>query len=129
MKKDEKCRHLKRLPHYKKLHSVWSTMKQRCNNPNRPKYPRYGGRGIRVCEDWNNDFMCFYDWSISNGYSPELQLDRKDNDGDYCPENCRWTTLKENTKNRRTSIFLTVKGVTLNAVGWAEKLNISPIAK
>ena len=74
-------------------------MKARCTNPNRPKYPRYGGRGIKVCDEWNKDFLCFYNWSISHGYSPELQLDREDNDGNYCPENCRWVTLRENTKN------------------------------
>lgn len=101
-------------------------MKARCNNPNRPKYHRYGGRGIKVCAEWNEDFVCFYNWSIKNGYSPNLQLDRIDNDGDYCSENCRWTTLKENTKNRSTSKFLTVRDITLNVSVWAEKLNISP---
>lgn len=115
----------KEWKHYKRLHSIWINMKARCNNPNRPKYPRYGGRGIKVCDEWNEDFASFYIWSVNNGYSPNLQLDRKDNDGNYCPENCRWTTLKENSKNRRTSKFLTVKGVTLNAVDWARKLNIS----
>ncbi len=117
---------VKRLPHYKRIHSIWLNMKARCTNPNRPKYPRYGGRGIKVCDEWNKDFLCFYNWSISHGYSPELQLDREDNDGNYCPENCRWVTLRENTKNRRTSKFLTVRGVTLNASVWAEKLNVSP---
>ena len=101
-------------------------MKSRCNNPNRPKYPRYGGRGIKVCDEWNNDFMSFYTWAIDNGYSDDLQIDRIDNDGNYCPDNCRWVTLQENTLNRRTSVFLTVKGVTQNASIWAEKLNISP---
>lgn len=116
----------KEWKHYKRLHSIWLNMKARCNNPNRPKYHRYGGRGIKVCAEWNEDFVCFYNWSIKNGYSPNLQLDRIDNDGDYCSENCRWTTLKENTKNRSTSKFLTVRDITLNVSVWAEKLNISP---
>lgn len=94
---------VKRLLHYKRIHSIWLNMKARCTNPNRPKYPRYGGRGIKVCDEWNKDFLCFYNWSISHGYYPELQLDREDNDGNYCPENCRWVTLRENTKNRRTT--------------------------
>ena len=101
-------------------------MKQRCYNPNRLKYSRYGGRGIKICDEWLNSFDSFYNWAINNGYSSELQIDRIDNDGDYCPENCRWVTLWENTLNRRQSKFLTVNGETLNASIWAERLNISP---
>lgn len=113
-------------PECKRLKSIYSTMKQRCYNPNRLKYPRYGGRGIKICDEWLNSFDSFYNWAINNGYSSELQIDRIDNDGDYCPENCRWVTLWENTLNRRQSKFLTVNGETLNASIWAERLNISP---
>ena len=58
-------------------------MVQRCTNPNTPNYPLYGGRGIGICSEWRNDFKTFFQWAISNGYHDDLQIDRKDNDGDY----------------------------------------------
>lgn len=73
------------------LYRRWSDMKARCFNPNSCNYQYYGGRGITVCEEWL-DFENFYNWAIANGYSKDLSLDRIDNDGDYTPDNCRWTT-------------------------------------
>lgn len=78
-------------------------MKQRCNNPNNPKYPSYGGRGIKICEEWANDFEEFKSWSYENGYSDELSIDRVDNDGNYEPSNCKWSSPKEQCNNRRNS--------------------------
>lgn len=86
-----------------KLYGVWSVMKQRCTNPNNHKYKDYGGRGITVCEEWLNSFETFYLWAVANGYAEGLSIDRIDNDGNYCPENCRWTTMKEQRHNRRDS--------------------------
>lgn len=83
-----------------KIYDVWVAMKQRCTNPNNKYYRRYGGRGIRVCQEWINDFKAFYDWSIANGYSEGLHLDRIDNDGSYSPDNCHWITNQENQKNK-----------------------------
>lgn len=84
-----------------RLNSIWRGMKQRCVNPNKQHYERYGGRGITVCEEWNEDFQTFYDWAMANGYSDDLTIDRIDNDGDYEPSNCQWITQAENTRKAR----------------------------
>ena len=83
-----------------RLYRIWQGMKQRCYNSNRGKYPNYGGRGITVCPEWKNDYEAFYRWAKTHGYRDDLTIDRIDNDGPYCPENCRWITSKENTLHR-----------------------------
>lgn len=82
------------------LHTIWDNIKSRCNNPKSTYYNRYGGRGIKMCPQWSNDFKLFYDWAISNGWENGLQIDRKDNDRGYNPENCRLVTSKINNRNR-----------------------------
>lgn len=82
------------------VHSVWNNIKTRCYNPKTWNFKNYGGRGIRVCDEWLNDFKAFYDWAMNNGYEKGLQLDRIDNDGNYEPSNCRFVTAKENCQNR-----------------------------
>ena len=103
------------------LFNVWQTMKSRCENPNRTKYKDYGGRGIKVCDEWH-EASKFVLWALSHGYRKGLQLDRVDNDGDYCPENCRFVTPKENSRNRRNTKRLTVNGETKTIVEWCEQL-------
>ena len=84
-----------------RLSGIWSDIKSRTLNPKNKAYTDYGGRGITICEEWKNDFMPFYNWAMSNGYSDELTIDRIDNDGNYCPENCRWVTQTMQCRNQR----------------------------
>jgi len=83
------------------LYSVWQNMKTRCYNPKTWNYKNYGGRGIKVCDEWRNDFKAFYDWAVNDGYSDGLSIDRRNNDGNYEPSNCKWSTAKEQANNRR----------------------------
>lgn len=83
-----------------KLSAVLNGMKQRCYNPNNNRYHRYGGRGITICAEWQENAEKFIEWSLTNGYKEGLQIDRIDNDSNYCPENCRWTTALVNMRNR-----------------------------
>ena len=82
-----------------KEYNIWNAMRQRCTNPNSQKWEDYGRRGIKVCERWMNSFQNFYD---DMGPKPEgYSLDRIDNDGNYTPDNCRWTTISEQNINKR----------------------------
>lgn len=78
---------------------------ERCTNPNHIAYKKYGGRGITVCQEWIDSPQAFVDWALANGFSPELQIDRIDNDKGYSPDNCRWVTARENIRNRSNSVI------------------------
>lgn len=108
-----------------KLYHVWNNIKDRCNNPNCVVYHNYGKRGISICKEWVDDFQTFYDWSMNNGYSEKLDIDRINNDGNYEPSNCRYVTRVVNTRNRRTSKLLTYKNQTKNLYDWADEFNIN----
>ena len=94
-------RHKKHGMSNTRIYQIWADMKDRCFNENNKFYKRYGGRGITVCDEWSHDFQTFYDWAISNGYSDNLTIDRKDNDGNYEPSNCRWSTQHEQSMNKK----------------------------
>lgn len=108
-----------------RLYNIWHNMKQRCKNPQTPEYVRYGGRGITVCDEWANSFEEFRAWALSAGYRDDLTLDRKDNDGHYCPENCRWATPKEQANNTRRNRLITHNGETHSVTEWARIVGVN----
>jgi len=109
------------------LYDAWRNIKRRCygNYENSKYYKNYGGRGIKVCDEWKNDFELFLKWAKSNGWKSGLTIDRIDVNGNYCAENCRWITQKEQLANRRTSRNITYNGETKSAKEWAKILKIS----
>lgn len=107
--------------HQSKTHKTWHSMLQRCNNPKCQEYKNYGGRGIKVCKAW----MKFEGFLQDMGERPpNLTLDRKNNDGDYCKENCRWITNKEQQRNKRTNRAITIGDETKCVAGWCEELGL-----
>lgn len=93
-----------------RLYNVWSCMKKRCTNESDSRYEHYGGRGIAVCEEWEDDFQAFYDWAMANGYKEGLQIDRIENDGNYCPENCRWADRDTQANNKSDNVKVAYNG-------------------
>lgn len=127
--------HLKHNQSYSKLYANWCNMRYRCNVPTNLNYYKYGARGISVCKEWDNTengFHNFYEWSIANGYKEtpndkgrnSLSIDRIDNDGDYCPENCRWVNATTQQNNMRRNHLITYNGKTQSIAEWAREFNI-----
>lgn len=108
------------------LYGTWFQMITRCENPNSKHYDRYGGRGIKVCEEWH-DFWKFTEWSNSVGGRPRgYTLDRINNDGNYEPSNCRWANWRTQKTNTSSNVFLEYNGVRKTMIEWCEELNIHP---
>lgn len=108
-----------------KIRSVYMSMLDRCNNPRSHAYQDYGGRGIKVCLLWEQDFREFYKWAIENGYEKGLTLDRIDNNGDYSPDNCRWASRKTQANNRRSNVMVLDNGTKCTIAQLSEKTGIN----
>lgn len=107
-----------------KIYHIWSAMCQRCANPKADNYHRYGGRGIKIYDEWFN-FIDFYKWALSNGYKNGLSIERIDVNGNYCPENCAWIPVKDQYENKRNTVTFTFNGITHSISRWAKILNVN----
>ena len=107
-----------------KEYKCWQKLKERCYNPNCKEYKNYGGRGINVCKEWINSFQCFIN-DMGNKYSEKHSIDRINVNGNYCKENCRWATSKEQSNNRRNNVIFIYNGISKTQNQWAEFYNIS----
>lgn len=107
-----------------RLYRIWENMRSRCNYVGNTNYKNYGGRGIKVCEEWNN-YEVFRGWALENGYTDNLTIDRIDVNGNYCSDNCRWTTVKEQSRNKTVNHLLTLGGKTQCVSAWCEELKIT----
>lgn len=112
-----------------RLYGVWNMMKQRCNDPNCKAYKDYGGRGISVCDEWNESYSAFREWAIANGYDNSAKhgkctIDRIDNSKGYEPGNCRFADAKTQSRNRRSNRVITHNGETLTLAEWSERTGL-----
>ena len=107
-----------------RLYTIWKNMRRRCSDKKNTGYHNYGGRGIKVCDEWQ-DFMKFYSWAVSNGYKSNLSIDRIDNNGNYEPNNCQWVTVERQANNKRTNTMVTINGETHSLADWSRIKNIN----
>ena len=124
------CRHREVAAQQKRTHGqsrthlyrLWQTIVTRCYYAKHKKFHCYGGRGIKVCAEWREDFEAFRGWALANGYRHGLEIDRRNNDGDYCPENCRFITHARQQRNKRTNRTLEAFGESKCLMDWVEDL-------
>lgn len=110
------------------LYKKWKSMRRRCNNSNDTMYRYYGGRGIKVCKEWDNlndGYLNFRNWALNSGYSPDLTLDRIDNNGNYEPFNCRWANMTIQSRNRNFTRKVYYRGEKIHIYSLADKYNLS----
>ncbi len=120
----KKSMHIKHGMAKTRLYRIWCGMRDRCNRSNNSDYTHYGGRGIKVCSEWDGDFTKFKEWAIQNGYTEDLTIDRINTDGDYCPENCRWATRKEQTRNRQITKKISIAEIAeIDGISYQEAYN------
>lgn len=109
-----------------KLYGTWLNIKDRCNNPNNSHFKYYGKKGIQICTEWANDFSVFMEWSLSNGYSEGLTIERIDNNKGYEPSNCKWITTGEQARNRSITKLQNINGKEMSLAEIAREFNIKP---
>lgn len=109
---------------HSRIYRIWFDMKRRCNQSQNKSYDRYGGKGVKVCDEWTESFQSFYDWSMKNGYTDNLTIDRIDSNGDYSPSNCRWVDEFVQANNRSNNHYITYKGETKTMKQWSDVLGI-----
>lgn len=107
-----------------RIYNCWRGMNQRCHNSSAPAYRNYGGRGISVCDEWRNSFEAFYAWSMKNGYTDQLTIERIDVNGGYCPENCCWANMKVQQNNRTNNRIVSFSGKTQTVMQWADEVGV-----
>lgn len=117
-----------------RLSQIFNAMKSRCYNHKNTQYKDYGGRGVKLCDEWNDrkkkgymtkGFISFKEWALTHGYQDNLTIDRIDVNKGYSPDNCRWVTLKEQANNKTNNHFVTYKGKTQSLKKWAEELDLN----
>lgn len=106
-----------------RIYRIYKHMMNRCYRESDIRYEHYGARGITVCDEWKS-FDAFLDWAIASGYKDDLSIDRKDVNGNYCPNNCRWATVEEQANNKTNNRLFTYNGVTKNISQWAKEYDI-----
>lgn len=111
---------------YEALFNVWRNMIHRCYDKKSDRYYTYGARGIKVCEEWKENFRSFAKWAVDNGWEKGISIERKNHDGMYCPENCTFITMAEQARNKTNNVMLTYKGKTKCVVEWCEILKLNP---
>lgn len=115
------------------LYKIWAGIKDRTNPKNHQCKNNYKKLGIKICPEWSNNFLAFYNWAVANGYKEEklpngvhkYQIDRIDNYGDYKPSNCRWVTVKEQMNNQTTNKIITYKGKSQTLAQWRDELGFN----
>lgn len=108
-----------------RLYRTWINMRRRCSvRGSKLDIKHYYNRGIRVCELWRNSYLAFKQWAMSHGYADNLSIDRIDNNGNYCPENCRWATRICQANNKRSTVYVTAQGETLPLSAWVKRTNL-----
>lgn len=109
----------------KRINIIYNGMKARCYNSNTPEYKNYGGRGIKICDEWLDNYWNFENWAINNGYKNNLSIDRINNDENYEPNNCRWATRIQQQNNTRNNKFVIYKGERKTIAEWSRIIGVS----